>query len=104
MHENLKLADGCRHSLLELSFPKNKVKLNESRPLKFYQVKQLKKKKKLTDNSAEKNLKENSKFNELWKSFYKTNKKKIEKWKEKYSNLQNLVSQTLSQISPSKLC
>ena len=40
-----------------------KVKLKESRLLKFYQVKQLKENSK--ENSAEKNLKEDSQFNEL---------------------------------------
>ena len=93
-HEKLKLADGFRHSLLEWSFPRNKVKLNESRLLKFYQVKRLKEN--LTENSAEKNFKEDSQFNELWnistkqkktvkkntqiqrtlKHFYKTKKEK----------------------------
>ena len=38
-----------------------KVKLNESRLLKFYQVKQLKENS--TENSAERNFKEDSKFN-----------------------------------------
>ena len=37
-----------------------KVKLNESRLLKFYQVKRLK------ENSAEKNFKEDLQFHELW--------------------------------------
>ena len=41
-----------------------KVKLNESRLLNFYQVKQLKENPK--ENSAEKNFTENSQFNELW--------------------------------------
>ena len=58
MHEKLKLADGFRHSLLEWSFPRNKIKLNESQLLKFYQVKRQK------ENSTE-NFKEDSQFNEL---------------------------------------
>ena len=42
-----------------------KVKLNESRLLKFYQVKQLKENS--TENSTEKkNFKEDSQFKELW--------------------------------------
>ena len=40
-----------------------KVKLNESRLLKFYPVKQLKEN--LNENSAEKNFKEDSQLNEL---------------------------------------
>ena len=40
-----------------------KVKLNESRLLKFYQVKQLKENS--TENSTEKNFKEDSQFNEF---------------------------------------
>ena len=47
------------------------MKLNESRLLKFYQVKQLKENS--TENSAEKNFKEDSQFNELWN--ISTNKK-----------------------------
>ena len=43
---------------------KIKIKLNESWQLKFYQVKQLKENS--TENSAEKNFKEDSQFNELW--------------------------------------
>ena len=43
---------------------KNKIKINESRLQKFYQVKQLKENS--TENSAEKNFKEDSKLNELW--------------------------------------
>ena len=49
-----------------------KVKLNEYRLLKFYQVKQLKENS--TDNAAEKNLKD-SQSNELWNIF--TNKKEM---------------------------
>ena len=41
-----------------------KPKPNESRLLKFYQVKQLKENS--TENSAEKNFKENSQLNKLW--------------------------------------
>ena len=40
-----------------------KVKLNESRLLKFYQIKRLKENS--TENSAEKNFKEDSQLNEL---------------------------------------
>ena len=57
------------------------VKSNESRQLKFYQVKQLKENS--TENSAEKNLKEDSQFNELWNISTKQKKKrKIIKFKE----------------------
>ena len=79
-HEKLKSVDGFRHSLLEFSVKilkqdetsqEVKVKLNESRQLKFYLVKQLKENS--TDYSAEKNLKEDSKFNEILKVlFFKT--------------------------------
>ena len=55
-----------------------KVKSNESRLLKFYEVKQLKENP--TENSAEKNFKEDSQFNELWNISTK------QKRKEKYSN------------------
>ena len=61
--QRLKLADGFCHLLLEWSFPRNKLELNESQQLKFYQVKQLKENS--TENSAEKNFKEDSQFNEL---------------------------------------
>ena len=72
-----------------------KVKLNESRLLKFYQVKRLKENS--TENSAEKNFKDysNSKNSET----YLQNQKR----KEKYSNSKNFVSRTLSKISSSKL-
>ena len=72
-----------------------KVKLNKSQLIKFYQVKPLKENS--TENSAVKNFKEDSQFNELRNIL--TNKKR----KEKYSNSQNFVSRTLSQISSSKL-
>ena len=78
----LKPADGFRHSLLEWSFPRNKVKLNESRLLKFYQVKQLKENS--TENSAEKNWKD-SQFNELWNISIKP------KSNEKYSDSKNFI-------------
>ena len=58
-----------------------KVKVNESRLLKFYQVKQLKENS--TENSAEKNFKEDSQFNELWNNSIKP------KSKEKFSNSKN---------------
>ena len=48
-----------------------KVKSNESRQLKFYQVKE-----NLTENSAEKNSTEDSQFNELWNISKKKKKKK----------------------------
>ena len=51
-----------------------KPKSNESQLLKFYQVKQLKEN--LTENSAGKNFKEDSKFNELWN--ISTNKREKE--------------------------
>ena len=76
-----------------------KVKWNESRLQKFYQVKQLKENS--TENSAEKNFKEDSQFNELWNISTKQKKKK--KKKEKYSNSKNLVSRTLFPISSRKL-
>ena len=41
-----------------------KVKLNESQLLKFYQVKHVKENS--TENSVEKNFKEDSQINELW--------------------------------------
>ena len=72
-----------------------KVKLNESRLLKFYQVKQLKENS--TENSTEKNFKEDSQVNELWNISIKL------KRKEKYSNSKNFVSRTLSQINSCKL-
>ena len=59
-----------------------KVKLNESRLLKFYQVKQ--RKHISTENSAEKNLKEDSKLNEFWNISTKQKRKKILKFKEPY--------------------
>ena len=53
-----------------------KVKINESRLLKFYQENS-------TENSVEKYLKENSKFKELWNFLIKQKKKrKILKFKE----------------------
>ena len=62
----------------------NKVKLNESRLLKFYQVKQLKENS--TEISAEKNFKEDLQFNELrnfsTKQNRKKKKRKILKFKE----------------------
>ena len=56
-----------------------KVKLNESRRLKFYQVEQPKENS--TENSAEKNLKEDLKYNELWNVLTKKKKKKKKKRK-----------------------
>ena len=58
-----------------------KVKLNESRLLKFYQFKQLKENS--TENSAEKNFRQDSQFNEPWNISTKQ-KKKILKFKELY--------------------
>ena len=72
-----------------------KIKLNESRLLKFYQVKQLKENS--TENAAENNFKEDSQFKELWNISTK------QKRNEKYSNSMNFVSRTLSQISSCKL-
>ena len=71
-----------------------KVKLKESWLLKFYQVKQ--QKENSTENSDEKNFKEDLQFNELWNILTK------QKRKEKHSNSKNLLSQTLSQISSGK--
>ena len=72
------------------------MKLSESRLLKFYEVKQLKEN--LTENSAEKNFKEDSQFNEIWNISTKKQKKNT------------LILRTLfppprilSQISSSKL-
>ena len=85
--------DGFRHSLHEWSSPRNKSKnkwksSTEVLPRKFYWKKsQLKENS--TENSAEKNLKEDSKFNEL-RNF---------SIKQKNSNSKNFVSRTLSQIS-----
>ena len=61
-----------------------KVELNESRLLKFFQVRQLKENS--NENSAEKNFKEDSKLNEHWNISTKL------KRKEKYSNSKNFVS------------
>ena len=52
-------------------------KLNETRLLKFYQVKQLKKNS--TENSAEKNFKEDLQLNELWNICTKKEEKKKRK-------------------------
>ena len=58
-----------------------KVKLNVSRLLKFYQVKQLKENS--IENSAEKNFNEDLKLNEFWNISTKQKKKiKILKFKE----------------------
>ena len=70
-----------------------KIRLNESRLLKVYEVKYLKENS--TENSAEKNFEEDLQLNELWNIFRKQKKKKR---RGKYSNLKNL-----SQISSSKL-
>ena len=51
-----------------------KVELNESQLLKFYQIKQLKENS--TENSAEKNFKEDSQFNELCNISTKQKKKR----------------------------
>ena len=76
-----------------------KVKLNESRPLTFYQVKQLKENS--TENSAEKNFKEDLQFNELWNVSIKQKQKRKEK---KNNQIQRtLFPRILSQISSSKL-
>ena len=72
-----------------------KVKLNKSRLLIFYQVKQMNEKS--TENSAEKNLKDDSKSNELWNISTK------QKRKEKYSISKNFVPWTFSETSSCKL-
>ena len=72
-----------------------KVKLNESRLLKFYQVKQLKEN--LNDNSTEKNFKEDLQFNKIWNISTK------HKRNGKYSNSKKFVCRTLSKISSCKL-
>ena len=73
-----------------------KVILNESRQLKFYQVKQLKENS--TENSAEKNFKEDSQLNELWNisTKQKRKEKKILKFKELY--FPNILSDKFQQI------
>ena len=60
-----------------------------------------------TENLAEKNLKENSKFNELWnfsvkqkKKKQKTKKEKKKEKKRKYSNSKNFSPNTLSDKFP----
>ena len=65
-----------------------KVKLNESWLQKFYQVKQLKENS--TENSAEKNFKEDSQFNELWNISTKQKKKKKKKKKRKILKFKEL--------------
>ena len=63
------------------AFQEIKIKLNESWLLKFYQIKQLKENS--TENSSEKNFKEDLQFNELWNISTKQKKKrKILKFKE----------------------
>ena len=57
------------------------VKLNEGRLQKFYQVKQLKENS--TENSPEKNFKEDSQLHELWNISTKKKKKKKKKKREK---------------------
>ena len=86
---------GFVNCFLKAASQEIKVKSNESRLLKFYQVKQLKENS--TENSAEKNFKEDSKLNENWNISTK------QKNKRKYSNSKNFISQTLSQISSFKL-
>ena len=54
-----------------------KIKSNESRLLKFYQIKRLKENS--TENSAEKYFKEDSQINELWNISIKQKKKKRKK-------------------------
>ena len=62
-----------------------KLKLNESRFLKFYQVKQPKENS--TENSAEKNFKEDEQLNELWNISTKQKKKrKIHKFSDTLSD------------------
>ena len=61
--ENLSQQKGFVTGFLNGAYQEIKVKLNESRQLKFYQVKQLKENS--TENSAEKNFKEDSQLNEL---------------------------------------
>ena len=96
-HENLNHQKGFVTRFLNGASQETKVKLNKSQLLKFYHVKQLKENS--TENSIEKNFKEDSQFNEFWNILTKKNKKR----KEKYSNSKKFVSRTLSQISSSKL-
>ena len=62
-----------------------KVKLNESRLLKFYKVKQLK------ENSTENSALKKTRNSENSEKFLQNKKRK-----EKYSNSKNFVSRTLS--------
>ena len=55
------------------------------------------------EDSVDRNLKEDSKFDELWNFLMKQKKKKQKKRKEKYSNSKNFVSWTLSKISFSQI-
>ena len=95
-HAKLKPANGFCHSLLEWSFPRNKSKI--SRLLKFYQVKQLKENS--TENSTEKNFKEDSQFKELWSL---STKKKKKKKTRKILKFKKTLFPGHSQISSSKL-
>ena len=83
-----------------------KVKLNESRLLKFYQVKQLKENS--TEISAEKILKEDSEFKELWNISSKQKQKKKKEKKRKILKFKELclpdtLTDNFQQIAP-KIC
>ena len=80
-HENFSHWEDFVTRFLNRAFQEIKVTLNESRLLKFYQVKQLKENS--TENFPEKNFKEDSKLNELWNISTKQKKKrKILQFKE----------------------
>ena len=78
--KNLSQQMGFVTRFLNGDFQEIIVKLNESRLLKFYQVKQLKENS--TENSAEKNFKEDSQFNEQWNFSTKQNQQTKKKEKK----------------------
>ena len=79
----LKPADGFRHSLYQWSSPKIKVEINENRSsTKKIQLKE--------NSTAEKNLKEDSKFDELG-NFSKKRKKEKKKIEKKNTQIQRTL-------------
>ena len=75
-----------------------KVKLYKSRPQKFYQVKQLKENS--TENSPEKNFKEDLQLNQLWNISTKQKKKKKKKKEKKNTQiLKTTLSDKFLQIA-----
>ena len=73
------------------NFPSDKSKIKWKSTIEILQRKE-----NSTENSSEKNFKDDSQFNELWNISTKLKRKK-------YSNSNNFVSRTLSQISSWKL-